>query len=540
MRTADLYIRVSTDEQADKGYSQRDQNEQLHRYCEMNGIMVRKIIFEDHSAKSFNRPEWQKYLFELRKLKTKGIPALVLFTKWDRFSRNAADAYQMIATLRMLNVEPQAIEQPLNMEIPESKIMLAFYLATPEVENDRRALNVKHGMRRAKKEGRYMGVAPLGYNNKTREDGSKYIAINEEEAKWMRWIFNMIEQGTFAPDQIRKMANKQGFMISRMMFYREVRNPVYCGKIVVKAYKDEEEQWVKGLHEPIISEDLFYRVQDVLKGRTKVLRLQAVKVNECMPLQGFIECAMCHKQLTASASKGRKGGYYYYYHAQHAYGCGCRYKADVLNKLVIEQLVKFIPRPGMTELYKQVVIDVYKGFRNSASDGPKYITDQITVIHNRMSNAREMLFDEKLEPEDYAVMKKESDEKLKKLEAALSEMKIQKSNTASIDNMVLKAVKALSRLESLYEDGNAITKRTILGSIYREKLQFDGKSYRTARINEAAALIYMINSKLDGNKNGKVRDNLRLSRQVLRAGIEPALRLREQDFKSCVSTSSTI
>lgn len=259
-----------------------------------------------------------------------------------------------------------------------------------------------------------------------------------------------------------------------------------------------------------------------------------------MPLQGFIECAMCERQLTASASRGRKGGFYYYYHAQHSYGCGCRYKADEVNKLIIEELVKFVPKPGMAELYKMVVIDVYKGFRNSAADGPKSITDQIAVIHTRMANAREMLFDEKLEPEDYALMKKECDEKLKRLEAALSDLKIQKSNTASIDSMVLKAVKALSRLESIYEDGNAIMKRTLLGSIFREKLQFDGKSYRTRRINEVAMLIYQINNELGQKRNGKDREPSRLSRSVLRAGIEPALRLREQDFKSCVSTSSTI
>ena len=56
--TADLYIRVSTDEQADKGYSQRDQDERLHKYCEANQIEVRKVIYEDHSAKTFNRPQW--------------------------------------------------------------------------------------------------------------------------------------------------------------------------------------------------------------------------------------------------------------------------------------------------------------------------------------------------------------------------------------------------------------------------------------------------------------------------------------------------
>ena len=66
-----------------------------------------------HSAKTFNRPEWQKLLVDLKKQKNR--PDLMLFTKWDRFSRNAPDAYQMIGTLRVLGVEPQAIEQPLDM-----------------------------------------------------------------------------------------------------------------------------------------------------------------------------------------------------------------------------------------------------------------------------------------------------------------------------------------------------------------------------------------------------------------------------------------
>ena len=61
--------------------------------------------------------------------------------------------------------------------------MLAFYLAAPEVENDRRALNVFNGMRRAKKEGRWMGTAPIGYVNRITEDGKKYIAQKEKDAK---------------------------------------------------------------------------------------------------------------------------------------------------------------------------------------------------------------------------------------------------------------------------------------------------------------------------------------------------------------------
>ena len=64
--TADLYIRVSTDEQADKGYSQRDQEERLRKYCDANKMKVRKVIFEDHSAKTFNGPRWNELLFDLK------------------------------------------------------------------------------------------------------------------------------------------------------------------------------------------------------------------------------------------------------------------------------------------------------------------------------------------------------------------------------------------------------------------------------------------------------------------------------------------
>ena len=190
MLIADLYIRVSTDEQADKGYSQRDQHERLEKYCNQNQITIGQIIFEDHSAKNFNRPEWTKYINYLKK---RGLKSnLVLFTKWDRFSRNAGDAYQMIKLLNKNNISPQAIEQPLDMSVPENKMMLAIYLAAPEVENDRRALNTFYGMRRAQKEGRLMGTASYGYVNKCTEDGRKYVGLKEPEASNMLWAFNEI------------------------------------------------------------------------------------------------------------------------------------------------------------------------------------------------------------------------------------------------------------------------------------------------------------------------------------------------------------
>lgn len=95
MPTAILYLRVSTNEQANKGYSLKYQEDILTQYCNLREITILNTYIEDHSAKSFNRPTWNKLMLEL-KSKKGTQPNLMLFTKWDRFSRNTGDSYSMI------------------------------------------------------------------------------------------------------------------------------------------------------------------------------------------------------------------------------------------------------------------------------------------------------------------------------------------------------------------------------------------------------------------------------------------------------------
>jgi DNA invertase Pin-like site-specific DNA recombinase len=178
---------------ADKGFSLASQEEYLTKYCHLHNLEVIYLFREDHSAKTFERPEFKKMLAFCKK-NNSNIDYL-LFVKWDRFSRNTKDSYQMIHEFKKLNIEVRAIEQPLDLTVPESKLMLAIYLASPEVENDRRSLNVFNGMRKAKKEGRYMGIAPLGYKN-TRDENNKPIVAPDKSApfvkvalrKWQRAI----------------------------------------------------------------------------------------------------------------------------------------------------------------------------------------------------------------------------------------------------------------------------------------------------------------------------------------------------------------
>ena len=221
MKKAIIYIRVSTDEQADKGYSMRHQEEYLRKYCEMNSIQMLEVVKEDYSAKTFIRPAFNSLLMRLKNRKIKAD--YLIFTKWDRFSRNAPDAYAMISTLNKIGIEPQAIEQPLDLCIPENKIMLAFYLSAPEVENDRRALNTLVGMRRARKEGRWISSAPKGYDNKMDDNGKKIIVPNQY-APILRWAFETLATGQFGVEEVRQKCAEKGFEFKKSQFYEWFKN----------------------------------------------------------------------------------------------------------------------------------------------------------------------------------------------------------------------------------------------------------------------------------------------------------------------------
>lgn len=522
MRIADLYIRVSTDEQADKGYSQRNQEEVLCRYCDMNYIQVRKVVYEDHSAKTFNRPAWSRLIADLRK--SKGKSDLIIFTKWDRFSRNAGDAYQMINQLRSLGVEPQAIEQPLDMSIPENKIMLAVYLATPEVENDRRALNVFHGMRRAKKEGRWMGTAPIGYKNKTMENGDKYIGPKEPEAGIMKWVFQEIAACIYNTEQIWKSARLKGLKCSKNNFWMAIRNPVYCGKIHVPKYKEEESMFVQGKHLAIISEALYYEVQQVLDGRRKKQRTKTV-VDDMLPLRGFLVCPKCGKMLTGSASKGHTK-HYHYYHCVSS--CGSRYKADKANELFATEIKKYVPRPAFREIYKQAILFAFKSQTKTNYDERRQLLNTIDALSDQIKEARNLLFSKEIDPADYRESKADYERQISELEARLSEVP---QNNYNIEGIVSKALEILCQLDILYNNGTIEEKRKIISSIFPEKLIFDGVHYRTARINEAANLIYTLEQRLSQKEKGTNLSEKDLSLMVIPLG---AARIFVMSCRICV------
>ena len=285
MKNVIIYVRVSTDEQASKGYSLRDQEQKLINYCSHNNYNIVHTFREDFSAKTFKRPEFKKLLDFCKKNK-KTIDELI-FIKWDRFSRNTSESYQMISIFNDLNIGINAIEQPLDLSVPEQGLMLAVYLAVPQVENHRRSLNVISGMRRAFKEGRYVGSAPKGYSN-GQDANKKPLLIPDENSKFIQEGFELMATGLYNQIEVLNKLKIKGFNMSKNAFSSLLKNHLYYGSVFIKSYKDEKEIIVDGLHEPIITKALFDQVQDVISGRKKQFHTKHKKLNPLFPLKGFL------------------------------------------------------------------------------------------------------------------------------------------------------------------------------------------------------------------------------------------------------------
>ncbi len=301
---------------------------------------------------------------------------------------------------------------------------------------------------------------------------------------------------------------------SKNNFWVAIRNPIYCGKIFIPKFKDEESRFVEGQHEPLISEALFYDVQDVLNGRKKIQRTK-LAVDNILPLRGFLICPKCGRMLTGIASKGRNQ-HYHYYHCSST--CGIRFTAKTANDHIVDEIKKYVrPHPKL-QLYKEILVATFKSKTRLLRDEVKQVSVQLDEVNKRLSKARDLLLTGDLDADDYRTIKSESEEKIHRLEAKLT---ASVTETTDIEPLLNKAISNISQLDVLYTSGSITQKRKIIGSMFPEKLIFDKLQYRTPRVNEAINIMCLIDTQIGSKKNGTSLDLLDLSQQVNWLGLEP-------------------
>jgi site-specific DNA recombinase len=304
--------------QSDKDSSANSIGSQCRRvetFCEANKLTLIKTFIDDgKSGWTFDRPGF----IELEKFcKANPQVKFLIVPHFDRFSRT--DPIDAMAKERYfrdkLGVKVLQVTESVDMDTGDPTFALIRFIQafTSNQERKRIVERALHGMYDRLSQGYYCSLAPFGYENARDALGGKVIVINEKQALAVRVMFKAYLDGTPFPT-ILKMGAELGYRNKgNGAIQRLLRNPTYAGLVKVPAYKGKPSYIRKGHHAPIVSEEVYYRAQELLNLGQKYVK----HLKEEVFLRGVLKCNECGRIMTAGNSKGEFRYYWYYLCVDH-------------------------------------------------------------------------------------------------------------------------------------------------------------------------------------------------------------------------------
>ncbi|MEW9122024.1 MAG: recombinase family protein [Thermotaleaceae bacterium] len=381
-----IYARVSTEEQAEHGFSIDAQLDNLRTYCKMH----QKVIYSEYvdrgiSGKSMDgRLELQRLL---RDAKNKEFDE-VLVWKINRISRRTIDLLKIVEDLNRYGITFRSFSENFETETPMGRFALQMLGAVGELERNTIVDNVKMGMKERARSGQWNGGIVLGYRSSQssfdRKRNNSKLEIVPEEAAIVRDIFELYATGK-GLKAIANHLNHKGFKTKRGNAFSTsaikeiITNPVYIGKIRFNRFENWNERRRKGKnldpiivdgnHEPIVPQDLWEKVQLLQQKKSSVSPRQFVGN---YTLTGLIRCPKCDAAMVSSRTinKNKNGERI----VRRYYSCGnfrskgsnvCNansVRADEAEQYVYHRIKEVVNNP---KILKDIVSNINKQKKSS-------------------------------------------------------------------------------------------------------------------------------------------------------------------------------
>lgn len=260
VRRAALYIRVSTLEQAQEGYSVGEQRERLIAYCKAQDWLIADIYVDGgYTGSNLNRPGIQKLMSETEKFD------VVLVYKLDRLSRSQRDTLYLIEEIfRPNKVDFVSMQESFDTSSPFGKAMIGLLAVFAQLEREQIKERTWMGRVARAKTGLHHGGGniPIGYDY---EDGK--LIVNPYEAEQVRKIYEWYLSGSSLKAITDKLqdagyTNKYSSYNSWSSVRNILENETYIGRL---HFGDVV---VDHAHEAIITEEQFNAAQ-ILRGKRR-------------------------------------------------------------------------------------------------------------------------------------------------------------------------------------------------------------------------------------------------------------------------------
>ena len=413
-----LYTRVSTRMQVE-GYSLEAQESKLRKYADYHDMEVIEPVFSDEGKSGKNMKDRDQFNAMMQEIKNGADVDYVLVFKLSRFGRNAADVLTAVQTMQDHGVQLAITEDGIDTGRSAGKLMLTVLSAVAEVERENIIAQTMAGREQKAADGKWNGgFAPYGYKLVEGE-----LKIDKKEAELIRLIYDLYMKDGWGVNTVTKYLNNNGYSKKKRQngtlssfssgFVRGVLdNPVYAGKIAYgrrrnekktdgarndyHVVKQEEFDTFEGIHDAIISEELWNSVQEKRKttgGRNE----QTHNFGRAHLLTGILKCPECGAPMYSNVSRKKRpdGTPYkeiYYYACKHRRiedGHRCSYKKqwnqEELNREFTEIFVKVINDDILAE-----AIESWFGPTRDDSEIRKNIEEHEIAITNLMKRIRRL------------------------------------------------------------------------------------------------------------------------------------------------------
>lgn len=455
-----LFSRVSTREQAEEGYSLQAQERLIKEYADRSNFDVVKRFSVPESAsgkqerKLFN--ELLEYLQNHTEIK------VVICEKVDRITRNFKDAVKLDDWLnadetRQIHFVKQNLIIHKNAKSNE-KFMWDIYLAMARQYSNNLSEETKKGLFEKADQGWFPGNHKRGYKS-VGDIGHKTWFIDDSnlEAKYITKAFEHYDTGNYTLRTLTKELFTQGWIsstgkpISTSELHKLLVDSFYCGEFIWHGKK------YQGKHNPLVSKDLFYSVQDRLQRKIKAGKYRK---HSFVLGGGLMVCEGCNRTVTWETQKGHNYG-----HARHAESCPNKFY--IREEKVQEQIIEILNNFKITN---QRLLDwVRKALKESHRSESDYHSNTMNELEERrlqVEKRLDTLYDERL---DGKITKDFYDRKQVQYQAELEAVidAITKHAKANIDYFKLGI-----NIFELSQQGGEIYQRKAITEEKREFLNF--------------------------------------------------------------------
>ncbi len=381
-----LYARKSTEQEEKQILSIDSQIKEMAQIAQREGLNVVDIKRESHSAKASGQREvFNELINDIRS----GKFNCILTWAPDRLSRNAGDLGSIIDLMdQKLLIQIRTYSQTFT-DSPNEKFLLMILGSQAKLENDNRSINIKRGMRTRVEMGLWPGVAPTGYLNEKRTDKPCSVIPDPMRAPVVKQMFEKVADNGWSGRKIYnwlkndlRFVTKTGKILSLSNIYLMLRNSFYYGSY---EYPRKSGKWYTGKHTPIITQELFAKVQEKLN---QEISTSAKTYGKEFAFTKLVTCGLCGSGVCADEKfKKLKDGSinrYVYYGCNKSKDYQCR-SGYVREELLISQLFNIIDRIDLDELgIKDKItqeMDRYSKFQSMVLD----LTPEAKIKHKNIT-----------------------------------------------------------------------------------------------------------------------------------------------------------